>query len=275
MLRFAARKRQVRHVLALFLCLAATACSGELSSGAAIDECRVAVGELRDYRVEQVTDGDTLRLAGGERVRLIGINTPELGRDGAADQALAGEARAALSERAAKRVWLLDGPDARDDYGRRLAWAFDAEGNSLSAALIGRGLGFHVAIAPNTAMAGCLAAAEAEARRHGRGVWNEPAYQPRSVARLMPGYRGFALLEDRVTHVSFKDNGWWVQLGGKIGVKIAPEKQHLYSRGALAALEGETVSVRGWLVPMPGDWWVLTLGAPAMLQPASGRSVAE
>lgn len=37
-------------------------------------------------RVEHVYDGDTVRLADGRKVRLIGVNTPELGREGRADE---------------------------------------------------------------------------------------------------------------------------------------------------------------------------------------------
>ncbi len=275
MLRAAAKKRQGQHVLALFLCLLAVGCTAEQPGRETSPDCTLAGSEAREFRVERVVDGDTLRLAGGERVRLIGINTPELGHGSGADEPLAPEARDALRELAGSRVRLLDGPDARDDHGRRLAWAFDSAGNSVEAELLRRGLGFHVAIAPNSGGAECLAAAEADAREHARGVWDEPFYRPRTAAALAPGYRGFALLEDRVTRVSFKENGWWLQLGGKIGVKISPESQHLYSRKALAGLEGRSASVRGWLVPMSGGWWVLTLGHPGMLQPDARSAMVE
>src|SRR3989338_6623699 len=38
--------------------------------------------DLSEVRVRQVVDGDTLKLADGRSVRLIGLNTPELGRKG-------------------------------------------------------------------------------------------------------------------------------------------------------------------------------------------------
>ncbi|MFV8819077.1 thermonuclease family protein [Haliea sp. E17] len=267
MLLQAARKRQLPTVLALFLCLPFAACSrGQPTPGQSAVDCAVAPAQLQEFRVARVSDGDTLRLAGGDKVRLIGINTPELGHGGEAGQPLAEEARAALSALVADgRVWLQDGPEARDPHGRRLAWAFDARGEGIATQLLRQGLGFHVAIAPNTARAQCLAAAEAAARAARLGVWGIAEYRPRSVSGLEPGYRGFALLQDRVTRVSFKENGWWLQLAGKVGVKIGPGSQSLYSRSALEALQGQAVQVRGWLVPMRGGWWVLTLGHPSML----------
>ncbi|WP_376748670.1 thermonuclease family protein, partial [Stutzerimonas nitrititolerans] len=39
-------------------------------------------GPLQVQKVAQVIDGDTLRLVDGRSVRLIGLNTPELGRKG-------------------------------------------------------------------------------------------------------------------------------------------------------------------------------------------------
>jgi len=58
-----------------------------------------------------------------------------------------------------------------------------------------------------------------------------------------------------------------VQLGGKVGLRIKPADQHRFGRSALLALEGREVEARGWLVSMPGAWWMMNLGHPAMLAP--------
>ena len=53
------------------------------------------------HRVKGVSDGDTIRVVvkgRSERVRLIGIDTPELGRDGAADQCHAAAARRQMQQ---------------------------------------------------------------------------------------------------------------------------------------------------------------------------------
>ncbi len=267
MLRFDAvnKKRQPRSGLALFLCLLVCACAPREVATA----CSADVAALSKRRVEHVVDGDTLVLAGGEKLRLVGVNTPELGRDGRPDEPLAIAARGALrAEVAAGHVWLATADDRRDRHGRTLAYAYNSGGESLSARLLGQGLGFHVAIAPNVALADCLQRVERDARAGLHGVWSQDAYRPRAAADLEPSQGGFVLLRDEVTHVSFKDNGWWLQLGGKVGVRIAAPAQSRFSRRELGQLEGRTVEVRGWLVPR-GGWWMMDIGHPSMLEPAS------
>lgn len=278
MLRSAAdqRKRQFPAGLALFLCLLTAACSpgaGGDPSAQVVAACRVeSVTTLEKVAVDHVYDGDTLRLRGGERLRLVGINTPELGRNGKPDEPLARSAKQALESLVAGgHVWLQPARDDRDRHGRRLAYAFGSGGNSLSAELLERGMGFHVAISPNTAYADCLQLAELGARESQQGVWSVPAFEARSVASLRRSEGGFRRIRDEVTHVSFKDNGWWVQLGGKVGLRINPADQAQFSRRDLAALEGETVEARGWLVAMDGDWWLMNIGHPAMMQQVSDR----
>ena len=271
MLRFAAvtSKRLCPRGLALFLCLGAASCSpGEpISSPGAGQSCLADTTELEQRRVERVVDGDTLRLVGGDSVRLIGVNTPEMARDGKADEPLARSAQQALADMLPSgRVWLQDGEEARDRHGRRLAYAFDESGASLSGHLIASGLGFHIAVAPNDRYAGCLQGLEAASRASRVGVWGEPRFTARRVSELRADEGGFLRVRDRVTRVSFKQNGWWVQLGGKLGVQIDGPVRSQFSRDELRALDGREVEVRGWLIPMRGGWWMMNLGHPAMLQ---------
>ena len=81
-------------------------------------------GPLPLVSVAKVVDGDTLRLVDGRSVRLIGINTPELGRDGrkAEPFAVAAQRRLrALVEASNGRVGLVPGRESKDRYGRTLA----------------------------------------------------------------------------------------------------------------------------------------------------------
>ena len=190
MLRIVAESKK-RHMLALFLCLFAAACSARQ------DHACQATGELRQIALEHVYDGDTLRLRGGEKLRLIGVNTPELGRNGRAPEPQAEEARAALrSLVAGGLVWLQDGEDRRDRYGRKLAYAFDREGRSLSGALLQQGLGFQVLVAPNFRYVDCLAALEEQARQGRLGVWGMPQYTPLGVTDLRPSQGGFLRVQE-------------------------------------------------------------------------------
>jgi len=82
------------------------------------------------YAVEAIYDGDTIR-AGGERVRLVLIDTPESSANQrAADPVeleLGKKAKAALTaliQKGGNRVYLEVAPEARDRYGRLLAWVY-------------------------------------------------------------------------------------------------------------------------------------------------------
>lgn len=96
-------------------------------------------------RVLVVIDGDTILVRASpwpglqavEKVRLLGIDTPEI--RGACDheKALAVEAKARLARLAGARVWLSE--IGRDRYGRLLARVYGASGE-LGAAMISAGL---------------------------------------------------------------------------------------------------------------------------------------
>lgn len=160
---------------------------------------------LPQFAVAQVIDGDTLRLTDGRSVRLIGLNTPELGRKGRAAEPLADAARSHLQQLVKAsdgRLGLRMGGEARDRYGRVLAHAYDAQGNNLEAALLAQGLGFFVAVAPNTELVDCHRTAEAQARQQHLGLWKRPLL--RQAREIRAG--GFALVEGRVERV--ERNRW-------------------------------------------------------------------
>ena len=98
-------------------------------------------------RLERVTDGDTLRLENGQRVRIVGINTLELRSQGWFQD----HARQAKDQAAAflpEWVQLTPWPAPTDRYGRLLANIWHQE-TYLAAELVTKGLAFAVAVPPN------------------------------------------------------------------------------------------------------------------------------
>ena len=169
--------------------------------------------DLAQVAVRQVIDGDTVRLADGRSVRLIGINAPELGRKGRSDEPYAVQAKRrlqALVDASDGRVGLLYGAQRKDRYGRTLAHLYDRQGRNLEAQLLGEGLGFMVAVAPNTALVTCQAKAERVARSQRLGLWRDE--QVKAAGQLRSG--GFALLGGRVTGVQRNRGGLWLDLDG-------------------------------------------------------------
>jgi endonuclease YncB( thermonuclease family) len=263
-LAFFLRARPARLLAVLALGMAAAGC-GRAEPGLSTADCSAGPG-LERAEVAYVVDGDTLHLSNGDKVRLIGINTPEMGRDGRAPQPLARAATDALRELVGGGTVLLqDGVDPRDRYGRRLAHVFTADGANVEAQMLRRGLAFHVAVTPNFAHLECLQLAQTVAREAGRGVWREAAYQSLPASRLGRKQAGFTRVHGRVTSVTFKDNGWWLQLDGKIGLRIEEESQYLFDRYQLSSLRGQRVEASGWLIAM-GSWWQMKIPHPVMLE---------
>jgi|GEM_PF-1257484 len=89
-------------------------------------------------QVERVLDGDTLELRGGERLRLAGIDAPELGQPTRVGGLDAGRLATGCLKQALKgKGWQLE-PKGRDMYGRQLGELWD-ERQSLSQILVEKG----------------------------------------------------------------------------------------------------------------------------------------
>jgi len=123
--------------------------------------------------VERVVDGDTFALEGGEKVRLTGIDTPELHHPTKPRGFYAEEARqAAQSLVEGRSVALVYDRDERDRYGRLLAYVLVGD-VFVNARLLREGYARVMTVPPNAAMEPLFKEMEAEARAHGRGIWSK------------------------------------------------------------------------------------------------------
>ena len=123
----------------------------------------------------KVTDGDTIHvtyLGHEERVRLIGIDTPEVSWYGGRGECFGEEAgqysRRRLSD---QKVRLAFDVEARDRFGRLLAYVF-LGGELFNLTLVKLGYARADAVPPDTARAAQFSAAEQEARAEGLGLWS-------------------------------------------------------------------------------------------------------
>lgn len=128
--------------------------------------------------VVAVTDGDTIRvrIAGREeRVRLIGIDTPETHGPGGLRECFGAEAtartKAMLPE--GTEVDLVRDVEARDRYGRLLAYVYRRpEKTFVNMALAREGFAAPLTVPPNVTHADDFREAAAAAREAGRGLWS-------------------------------------------------------------------------------------------------------
>jgi micrococcal nuclease len=127
-------------------------------------------------RVVRVVDGDTIRVSIGgreERVRYIGIDTPESVKPGTPVQCFAKKASAENARLVAgKRVRLERDVEERDRYGRLLAYVYPAAGGPMvNETLVRKGYARPLTIPPDVRHAERFRRLADEARRAGRGLW--------------------------------------------------------------------------------------------------------
>jgi len=124
------------------------------------------------HSVERVVDGDTFIIAGGERVRMIGVDTPETVKPGTAPEPYGKEASQYTKKMlAGKKVRLEFDVAERDKYGRLLAYVYLEDGTFVNEKLVAEGYARVLTIPPNVKYAERLLAAERQAREEGRGLW--------------------------------------------------------------------------------------------------------
>lgn len=127
-------------------------------------------------RVLRVVDGDTILVARGggtDRVRYIGIDTPETVKPGTPVQCFghrAGAENRALV--AGREVRLVVGSEPRDRYGRLLAYVYRRDdGTFVNEALVRGGYARTMTIPPNDRYAARFGALQSAARQARRGLW--------------------------------------------------------------------------------------------------------
>lgn len=130
-----------------------------------------------DAKVVRVVDGDTIVVEtsdGRERVRYIGVDTPESVKPNTPVQCWAKKA-SALNHRlvAGQTITLKFDRERRDRYGRLLAYPIRPDGLDVGAELVRQGAARTLSISPNTSHAGMLSELQAEAQRKGIGMWSE------------------------------------------------------------------------------------------------------
>lgn len=123
------------------------------------------------FLVTRAVDGDTIVLADKERVRLIGVDTPEIHHPRKPVQYYAEEAyRFTQRIVEGKKVRLEYDYQRRDRYGRLLAYVYLPDGTFLNAELIRQGYGHAYTKFPFKYLEE-FRRLEREARETGKGLW--------------------------------------------------------------------------------------------------------
>lgn len=120
--------------------------------------------------IEYVYDGDTLFLTDGRKVRLLGINTPEIGDN---PECWGDEATALLRQLLPEgtHVWVLPDIEPLDKYGRSLLFIYRDDATNINLELLRQGAAEVEMYAPNLLYQQDVEQAEAQARAANVGMW--------------------------------------------------------------------------------------------------------
>lgn len=218
--------------------------SDKASAGASLVEPAVSSYRYKHY-VSKVYDGDTITLKNGERVRLLGINTPEI--ESRYKQAEVGgqQAKKWLQDKLRSgEVFLEFDTQQRDKYKRLLAHLFLENGEHLNSEIVKAGLATLSIIPPNLRYLDILKKAESSAQKDGLGIWSMEAYQPVPVEYLSKKSSGWQRFI--ATPKSITQSRKYVRLilNDKVDLRIAKENLTLFPD--LKTYLGKRLEVRGW-----------------------------
>lgn len=133
--------------------------------------------------VVRVVDGDTIHVRIGERVekvRYIGVNTPEIHHPKKGEEP-GGRAALAVNRElvGGRAVRLETDVQARDRHGRLLAYVWTGE-TMVNAELVRRGYAQVMTVPPNVRHQALFVKLQRDAREAGRGLWaGAPSALPR------------------------------------------------------------------------------------------------
>lgn len=133
------------------------------------------------FRVTRVIDGDTIQLENGERVRLIGVDTPETVHPSKPIEYFGKEASnftKTLLE--GKRVRVDYDVQKRDKYNRLLGYLYLEDGTFVNGELVKQGYARISTYPPNVKYVDLFKELQKEARENNRGLWAE---QQKSVVK--------------------------------------------------------------------------------------------
>ena len=212
------------------------------------ESCRA--GNLHEMvTVNHVIDGDTIVLSDDRHIRLIGIDTPEIGYDGHRSEMGANEARDYLGRllNSNKTIFIIYDQQRKDHYQRTLAHLFLQDGTSIQSLLLKRGLATPLTIPPNLDMLDCYQASSLYARQHHIGLWALRKYLPTPVEALSTKYLGYRIVIGTITRIGESKSAIWLNLTNNMAVRIAREDLKYFAALDLNHLQGKQLAVRGWL----------------------------
>lgn len=233
------------------------------SANVTLVEASVQTYRYKHY-VDKVYDGDTISLKNGERVRLLGINAPEIESRFRQDEAGGQTAKKWLQEKLSSGEVLLEfDTQHRDKYKRLLAHLFLANGEHLNKEIVNAGLATLSIIPPNLSYMKELKKAEIHAQQQGLGIWSMEAYRPISVNHLPKKVSGWKRFLAKPIKITRSRKYVRLILNDHVDVRIAKEYLALFPD--LEMYLGQHLEIRGWTSKMKDHYSILVRHPSAII----------
>jgi len=202
-----------------------------------------------------VIDGDTAILDGGEHVRLIGIDTPELGDRNRPPQPGAETARDFLKNLLppAAEVLLHFDAERRDRHGRILAHLFLPDRSNIQQRILAAGLGTPLTVPPNVDFLDCYRAAATAAMASAAGLWRLPQYLPVVAGALEDSARGYRIVRGAVSRRAESRSSLWLELDGRIALRVERSDLTWFHGFDLRNVAGAALEARGMIYRRNGQ----------------------
>jgi endonuclease YncB( thermonuclease family) len=231
--------------------------------------------------VKWVYDGDSLLLKDKRKIRIIGIDTPEIKHHKQKAQAYGAKAREALRvllKNHNYQVLLRYGQERRDKYNRILAHVYLPNGINISNWMLEQGYAKTLAFPPNIQLAKCYKRAEEVAQAQSLKIWRYKSHKIRSAASLPRRISGYVRLKGKISKIKHYKKSLVIELQSNskthINLKIKKKNLKYFTEIAPDKLWNKTIIVTGILKNKKGRR-TLYVSHPTQIKQASDRLIFD
>lgn len=201
----------------------------------------------RYHQIKRINDGDTLVLDDNTKIRLLGINTPEIAKRGQLPEAGGEAAKQWLIKTLANtRIKLRYDVERQDKYKRTLAYIFNENNENINLQLVAKGLASVTIYPPNLKYVIPLVEAQRRAKAKKRGIWGLTTYAPKKARAFDPTrHRGWQRIQGKITRIKRARKYIYLYLTPSFSLKIAKKFEYLFND--LNQFLGKKIEVHGWV----------------------------
>jgi len=199
-------------------------------------------------KVKKVYDGDTILLTNGNKIRLLGINTPEVESRYKSASEAGGEAAKQWLKKLLlkKKVRIERDVEKHDKYSRVLAHVFTEDKQHINLELVKKGFASVNIHPPNIKYTDELVDAQNQAEQAQLGIWNLEEYVPKQFDEInRSNYKGWHRVKGLVNSISQTRKYVSLIFSEKFSIKIHKQALDLFSN--LDDYLDTPLEVRGWI----------------------------